>query len=93
MGEGNWRNRWYRPTGQVDLFNSTEHFVRTASLEAMTRDFQNRLRDVFPCVADNALHLKNGNKIMFTLMFACSNPSKSAQDVAKRIANYLLREG
>lgn len=91
MGEQGWRQRWYESTGQTRLFDDDVEFVRTATLKKMTDDFQSRLRSVFPCVADNVLHLKNGNRVLFTLMFACSNTSPSAQRIAKNIANHLLK--
>ncbi|MGH9425626.1 MAG: three-Cys-motif partner protein TcmP, partial [Terriglobia bacterium] len=64
LGEDDWIDRWYAPTGQTDLFGDQEEFSRTATLQRMTADFQNRLRSVFPCVADNVLHLKNGNLVL-----------------------------
>lgn len=92
LGEQDWRTRWYSSTGQANLFDASIESVRTANVDTMTRDFQDRLRTAFPCVADNALHLKDGNKILFTLMFACSNPSPKAHGIAKRIANHLLKD-
>lgn len=92
LGKEDWFDRWYAPTGQTDLFGDTEEFARTATLQRMTADFQDRLREVFPCVADNVLHLKNGNRVLFTLMFACSNPSPRAQARAKSIADHLLKD-
>lgn len=92
LGKEDWLDRWYAPTGQPDMFGDAEELSRTATLQRMTEDFQHRLRDVFPCVADNVLHLRNGNRVLFTLMFACSNPSPKAQARAKSIANHLLRD-
>jgi hypothetical protein len=91
LGETGWRDRWYKPTGQISLFGD-EEAMRTATLNQIVADFQSRLKSVFPCVAENVLHLKNGNVVLFSLMFACSNPSTKAQSVAKRIANHLLKE-
>ncbi len=92
MGERDWRTRWYETTGQTNLFDDSVEVMRTATLDRMTEDFRHRLSDAFPCVADNALHLRNGNRVLFTLMFACSNTSPKAQGIAKSIANHLLKE-
>jgi three-Cys-motif partner protein len=91
LGDESWIDRWYAPTGQRNLFDDAIDVARTATLERMTADFQQRLRQIFPCVADNVLHLTNGNRVLFTLMFACSNPSPAAQGRAKDIANHLLK--
>lgn len=93
MGERDWRTRWYESTGQANLFDSADEVVRTATLDRVTLDFRSRLEDVFPNggVARNALHLKDGNRVLFTLMFACSNPSPAAQRTAIDIANHLLK--
>lgn len=92
LGETGWRDRWYQPTGQISLFGDEEDAMRTVTLNKIVADFQARLRSVFPCVADNVLHLRNGNVVLFSLMFACSNQSLRAHTLAKRIANHLLRE-
>jgi three-Cys-motif partner protein len=91
LGETSWRTRWYQATGQANFFDDSIEVVRTASLNRMTDDFRLRLGQVFPCVADNVLHLGEGNRVMFTLMFACSNTSPKAQGIAKNIANHLLK--
>jgi three-Cys-motif partner protein len=92
LGEHDWRTRWYESTGQANLFDDTIDVARTADLNRMTEDFRKRLSSAFPCVADNVLHLKNGNHVLFTLMFACSNTSPKAKGIAKSIANHLLKE-
>lgn len=91
LGEPNWRTRWYESTGQSNFFDDSVEVKRTATINQMTEDFRRRLTDAFPCVADNVLHLKDGNRVLFTLMFACSNPSPKAQGIAKGIANHLLK--
>lgn len=91
LGETSWYDDWYAPTGQINMFDNAIEVARTATLERMTRHFQERLRSAFPCVAENVLHLKNGNRVLFTLMFCCSNPSRNAQKRAKDIANHLLK--
>jgi three-Cys-motif partner protein len=91
LGEPEWRTRWYQPTGQISLFGEDEETRRTATLQVMDTDFQARLKSIFPCVADHVLHLTNGKTILFSLMFACSNPSEHPQKIAKRIAEHLLR--
>lgn len=92
MGEQGWRTRWYESTGQTNFFDSSEEVIRTATLDKVSDDFRERLGQVFPAVAQKVLHLKDGNRPLFTLMFACSNPSPGAQRIAMRIANHLLRD-
>lgn len=91
MGTADWRTRWYESTGQTNMFDESEEIIRTATIDRISEDFRQRLEDAFPGVAKNFLHLRNGNRILFTLMFACSNPSHSAQKISMRIANHLLK--
>ena len=94
MGERDWRTRWYETTGQISLFDEGEEVLRTATLDLVTADFRKRLESTFPKggVAPNALHLRDGKRVLFTLMFACSNPSPKAQGIAISIANHLLKD-
>jgi three-Cys-motif partner protein len=91
LGETGWRERWYEPNRMPDLFTGAEANQKVATIKAIDTDFQNRLRTVFPCVAEPVLHLQHGGRNMFSLMFACSNPSRPAQAAAKRIAESILK--
>lgn len=94
MGEREWRTRWYESTGQTQFFDEGEEVLRTATLDLVTADFRKLLESAFPKggVARNVFHLKDGNRVLFTLMFACSNPSPKAQGIAMNIANHLLKD-
>lgn len=95
MGEGDWRTRWYEATGQRNFFDNGEEIMRTAKVDQIAADFRGRLEREFPPggVAKNVLHLRDlGNRVLFTLMFACSNPSPSAQRISINIANWLLKD-
>lgn len=95
MGEKTWRSRWYSTTGQRHFFQSDEEVVRTITIDMIAHDFRSRLESVFPSggVARNVLHLKDGrNHVLFTLMFACSNPSLKAQRISIGIANWLMKD-
>jgi three-Cys-motif partner protein len=93
MGETEWRTRWYRREEQEDLFGTTvQNVEKVANIRIIEDDFQERLRDAFPFVAKNRMQLKDQGRVLFTLMFACSNPSPSAYGLASRAANHLLQD-
>lgn len=93
MGETEWRTRWYRREEQEDLFGTTvQNVEKVANIRIIEDDFQERLRDAFPFVAKNRMQLKDQGRVLFTLMFACSNPSPAAYGLASRAANHLLQD-
>ncbi len=91
MGDTGWRERWYSRKQEDDLFGRTERVEKVVDVTLLEDDFQARLRNAFPFVAKNRMQLKNGGRVLFTLMFACSNPSPKANGAASRIANHLLK--
>lgn len=94
LGDSSWREAWYAPSRQTKLFGDPPDTIKTATLETIDRDVQSRLRRIFPKggVAENVLHLRDGTRVLYSLMFACSNPSPKAQAASMRIANALLKE-
>lgn len=92
LGTKTWRERWYEKDNQGNLFLEEPDLVRrTASIERIESDFIARLKFLFQ-MAPNKLRLKDGNNILFTLVFGCSNPSPKAFGLALKIANHLLKE-
>jgi len=65
--------------------------MRDVSINKIEEFFRRRLHEAFRGVAKNMLRLSSKGKPMYTLMFACSNPSPKAQAAAIRIANHLLK--
>jgi three-Cys-motif partner protein len=91
LGEKEWRSRWYRRTESADLFGPTETIAKIANLEQIEADFQARLGKAFALCAKNKMRLEHQGRVLFTLMFACSNPSPKAHALAIKIANHLLK--
>ena len=91
LGATDWRKRWYKPSPQEDLFGAREVMEKAVGLDEIEADFHRRLKDAFVLVAPNRLRLKDKGRVLFTLMFGCSNPSPRAHGLAIRIANHLLK--
>jgi three-Cys-motif partner protein len=91
LGTTDWRTRWYKPSLQQDLFGVSGALEKAVGVDDIEADFQQRLKDAFALVASNRLQLKDRGRVLFTLMFACSNPSPNAHRLAVRIANHLLK--
>jgi three-Cys-motif partner protein len=93
LGYKGWRDKFYEPSRQANLFGNPPDMVKVATLQMIDQEVQDRLRAAgFPGVARNVLHLKDGTRVLFSLMFACSNPSRSAQATSTAIANHLLKD-
>lgn len=92
LGTQSWRQKWYQKVGQGSLFvEDTESEQRIVSIDQIETDFITRMKYLFQ-VAPNRLRLKDGNTILFTLIFGCSNDSPRAFGLALKIANHLLQE-
>jgi len=89
LGGREWREL-YRPSRQKALFEELEAEER-AHYDEVERFVIRRLRDLFPYVHDKTLLLRNSrNALMFSLLFACSNGSKKAHDLAAKAVRHLL---
>jgi three-Cys-motif partner protein len=92
LGTSSWREKWYERDSQGSLFlEDTEAVRRIATIEQIEIDFITRLKFLFQ-MAENKLRMKDGNKLLFTLVFGCSNPNPKAFGLALKIANHLLKE-
>jgi three-Cys-motif partner protein len=92
LGTKDWRNDWYAASSQQDLFSTDAIMERRVNIDKIDDYFHNRLGQAFAAVATNRLRLgKTAGKPLYTLMFACSNPSPKACGAAMRIANHLLK--
>ena len=91
LGDKDWRTRWYRKKEEEGLFGLIESTQKVADVGLIEDDFQAQLKKAFPFVAKNKMQLKDQGRVLFTLMFACSNPSYKAQGLASKIANHVLK--
>jgi three-Cys-motif partner protein len=90
FGDTGWRERFYAKSNQVGLFESGDEIVKTADLAAIERYFIERLRTIFPIVANNPSRLCNSkNNPLFALFFAAGNGGKGGK-IALRIAKHIL---
>lgn len=92
LGTSTWRTEWYAPSPQPDLFVTAPTMERQVNIDKIEEFFHKRLGEAFHRVAPNKLQLgASPSKPLYTLMFACSNPSDRAFGAALRIANHLLK--
>ena len=91
LGTTEWEIEFYRESPLLDLFDSKPEYEKNADLKTITDYWLQRMRSIFPRVADKAYVFKNNsNTPMFLFCFAISNPSKKVQSIAMRIANYII---
>ena len=87
FGTDEWIDAFYRTKLSPTLFGEVEEFEKQASFENIGEFFIQRLRTVFPYVAENSLMLLNSrNNPLFLLCFAASNRNavKIAEDILTR---------
>jgi three-Cys-motif partner protein len=93
FGESTWYDAFYGKVQTFDLFSSspTDVTVKRADYDSISRYFVERLKSVFPHVADNPLPLHNSSNCpLYLLCFAAANPGKGGA-IAKRIAGHILK--
>jgi len=91
FGTTEWYGAFYRPAGTRGLFDARPHLQKTGSLNAIAEYYQERLRTIFPAVAENPKVLSNSRGTpLYLLCFAAGNPSPKAKDAALRIAQHIL---
>lgn len=90
FGESDWFDAFYTVSQKNDIFGETDLLLeKTADFEVIKEYFIQRLKGIFPGVAENPLLLKNSrNSPLYLLCFACGN--RNAADVAKKIAQDIL---
>ena len=90
FGTTDWYDRFYRLARNKPLFGETP-MVKDGSFSAIAEYYHERLRTIFPAVADNPKALRNSRRTpLFQLYFAVGNPDPRAKEVALRIAQYIL---
>lgn len=90
LGTENWYDEFYQAEpGSLSLFGNEEDKRIKVKMEAIARYFTNRLKKIFPGVAEPGI-LRNRNKNpLYLLCFAAAN--EKGADPALRIANHLLK--
>lgn len=90
FGTHDWREAFYSPAPQIDLFGETG-VTKDADFGSIGRYFNKRLESIFPAVAPQPGVLRNSsNNPLYLLCFAVSNPEKKAIAPALKIARHLL---
>jgi hypothetical protein len=92
LGTEDWYEEFYRFESLPTLFGEPEERVVKASTETIGKYFNNRLKSIFPAVADEPKVLRNSaNSPLYLLCFAAGNPKGAP--IALRIATHLLKKG
>jgi three-Cys-motif partner protein len=93
LGDTGWRTEFYKRITKVDLFDGVVDAIsRVASFGAVEHYVVRRLMQTFSdgIVLENPLRLGPIGKPLFSLCFACGNPSKKAKELAGRLANEII---
>lgn len=91
FGTKDWEQRFYKERVLLDIFSGDTTVVeKNLTLKGLGAYYRERLQNVFPIVAPNPRVLRTeGNRPLFQLFFAASNPGKGGQ-IALRIAKHIL---
>jgi three-Cys-motif partner protein len=96
LGTDEWRQAFYTPKRQTDMFGGDDGDERNADHRQMLKFVSDRLKGLFPAVTDpKVLYQGGGSKNpsgapLFALYFAASNPKPAAYGLAIKIARGIL---
>lgn len=91
FGTDSWQSEFYNRRTQTTLFDTVDVVERVADWQGIQEFILDRLRHIFPAVADNPLVLTTDTgSPLFLLCFAVSNPNATASTLAIRIARHIL---
>jgi three-Cys-motif partner protein len=88
FGEPSWFGAFYRTETVTDLFGQERRSVYKVDFQSMERYFIDRLRSIFPGVAENPLQLRNSKNVpLYLLCFAAGNARGApiAVDIAQNV--------
>lgn len=94
LGTTEWRSRVVRTeTTPVDLFGESQtHSVKYGGVDEITEFVLERLAGIFKGgVVKYGLPLGSQGRAMYTLVFACANPTPNACQLALRLAGAVLK--
>ena len=90
FGEPAWFDAFYKTETSTDLFGQEQSTTYKVDFRSMERYFIDRLRSIFPGVAENPLQLRNSKNVpLYLLCFAAGN-AKGAP-IAVEIAQNVLK--
>ncbi len=91
FGESDWFDAFYKTKTQTNLFGQEQKSTnKTVNFQSMERYFIDRLRSIFPGVADNPLQLRNSRNVaLYLLCFAAGNVKGAP--IAVNIAQNILK--
>ncbi len=88
LGTNAWKETFYSQTQEATLFGDETKMVKDTDFDKISKFVVERLKSVFPGVAENPLLLRNSkNNPLYLLCFACGNPigAKTAIKIAQNI--------
>lgn len=90
IGTDDWERELYRESQQLALFG--ERDLERESIAGIASYWNNRLKSIFPGVAQKPLTLRNpdNNSPLFLLCFAVSNSSPNAIRISRQVADHIL---
>lgn len=93
LGTDDWPNALVRKAQTVGLFGTTDDQLEyRANAEQITQYMRERMQRIFQGgVNAYSLPLGSRNVHMYSLMFACANPSTRASTLAQRLATAVLK--
>ena len=94
FGDSSWETRFYIPDPQINMFGDTM-MIKDVNTKELAAYICERLRSIFPYVADNPRFLYNKkNSPLFLFCFAVSNENPKAIGLAKKVAEeHILKKG
>lgn len=88
LGDANWKNALYKEPAIKDMFDIDPR--ERGDWKDLCDYATGRLKEIFPEVLEPRIIYTANNIPKFALYFAVSNKNKSAQGLAKKIANHIL---
>ena len=95
FGDTDWESRFYKPNPQMNLFGEADQMIKEINTKELAAYICERLKSIFPYVADNPRLLYNAKMSpLFLFCFAVSNPNPKAYGLAKKVAEeHILKKG
>jgi three-Cys-motif partner protein len=92
LGTSEWREEFVAQIKHENLWGEAEQIsFKQSTVDSVTRFMIRRMRVVFKgVVLDEWLPLGRGGSHWYSLIFACSNPSAKATDIAERVARAVM---
>jgi three-Cys-motif partner protein len=94
FGDTDWETRFYKLNPQMNLLGD-DQIIKDVNTKELAAYICERLKSIFPYVADNPRLLYNAKMSpLFLFCFAVSNPNPKAYGLAKKVAEeHILKKG